>query len=247
MEDQCDRLMGSLEEARRTINALTAEKDHYKEFWQAMNTYHSVMSRFQVPTVTATHLSFPYNTPSQAAQNPFMGAGFPMYNNQALPTIGSGPLFQSHEQESMGQSSSLPLQSQQTQITGAAAINNPPLPVHATPPSAIAQPQDVSPNQNVLQRTQATPPSTPKVFETPKKEASKPIDSYFSKSPANLGNVKETAEIPAGAETTTTRQWTAQNNSENPCAAGPMTTNMQDGLDETGRMGNDENDHHWLK
>ena len=41
--------MGSLEEARRTIEALVQEKDYYKYFWQAMNNYHSVLSRFQAP------------------------------------------------------------------------------------------------------------------------------------------------------------------------------------------------------
>jgi len=53
LQDQCERLMGSLEESRRTIEALTAERDHYKEFWQAMNNYQSVMSRFQVPAAAA--------------------------------------------------------------------------------------------------------------------------------------------------------------------------------------------------
>jgi hypothetical protein len=46
LEDQCQRLMGSLEESRLANEALTAERDHYKEFWNAMNNYHTVMSRF---------------------------------------------------------------------------------------------------------------------------------------------------------------------------------------------------------
>jgi hypothetical protein len=62
LEDQCARLMGSLEEARRTITSLTAEEDPYKEFWQAMNNYHNVMSRFQVSAATAgPQISFPFN------------------------------------------------------------------------------------------------------------------------------------------------------------------------------------------
>jgi len=32
LQDQCERLMSSLKESRRTIEALAAEKDHYKEF-----------------------------------------------------------------------------------------------------------------------------------------------------------------------------------------------------------------------
>ena len=62
LEDQCARLMGSLEEASRTITSLTAEEDPYKEFWQAMNNYHNVMSRFQVSAATAgPQISFPFN------------------------------------------------------------------------------------------------------------------------------------------------------------------------------------------
>ena len=43
-----------------TIEALTSEKDHCKEFWQAMNNYHSVVSRFQVPAATTIPTSTLY-------------------------------------------------------------------------------------------------------------------------------------------------------------------------------------------
>ena len=134
LQDQCTRLMGSLEEARQTIKTVTAEKDHYKEFWQAMNNYHSVMARFQV----VPPISFPHNTPHQAA-NVGMGAGgFPIFNpHQGLSSIGSGTPFQQpyqthdKQQEGMGQSPSQhPLQAQpqqQTSTTGpiTPANNNP--------------------------------------------------------------------------------------------------------------------------
>lgn len=133
LQDQCTRLMGSLEEARRTIQTVTAEKDHYKEFWQAMNNYHSVMARFQVVPPS----SFPHNTPRQAA-NVGMGAGFPMFNpHQGLPSIGSGPPFQQpfqahdKQQEGMGQSPSqhpLQPQQQQTSTTGPTTPANNPAP-----------------------------------------------------------------------------------------------------------------------
>ena len=88
LENQCERLMSSLEESRRTIEALTKEKDHYKEFWQVTNNYHSVMSRFQVPapTATVTPASFPSHiayssslAPLQMAVSSFPGSGYPAF------------------------------------------------------------------------------------------------------------------------------------------------------------------------
>ena len=82
LKDQCERLMGSLEESRRTIEALTKEKDYYKEFWQITNNYHSVMARFQVPAPMAavTTASFPFQiaystslSPLQMTAPPFPG------------------------------------------------------------------------------------------------------------------------------------------------------------------------------
>lgn len=141
LQDQCTRLMGSLEEARRTIKSVTAEKDHYKEFWQAMNNYHSVMLRFQV----VPPISFPHNTPHQSA-NVVMGAGgFPMFNpHQGLPSNGTGTPFQQpfqahdKQQEGMGQSPSqhpLQPQQQQTSTTGPTTpANNPATSSQASPP-----------------------------------------------------------------------------------------------------------------
>jgi hypothetical protein len=88
LEDQCERLMGSLEESRRIIGALTKEKDHYKEFWQVTNNYHSVMSRFQVPAPTAavTSGSFPSQiaystslTPLKMTAPPIPRPGYPAF------------------------------------------------------------------------------------------------------------------------------------------------------------------------
>src|SRR5579859_5914159 len=157
-------------------------------------------------------MSFPYNTPPQSA-NAFMGAGFPMYSHQGLPSVGTSPPFQlpyqSHnEQEGMGQPPWQPLQPQPQQTyTGPAAVNNPAPSIQPTPPSAPAQFPHLSP-------CQSTPPPAPKVTETPKKEASKPIESYFRNSPPIRGNVTEptaSGEAPkaGGADTTPTRQSTA--------------------------------------
>lgn len=64
VEDQCARLMRSLEEARRTIETLTAERDHYNQFWQATNNFYSAMSQFQVAETTAVpQISVPSNAP----------------------------------------------------------------------------------------------------------------------------------------------------------------------------------------
>ena len=41
------------------IEALTAERDHYKEFWQAMTSYHNVMTRFQLPLPAVAFLGGP--------------------------------------------------------------------------------------------------------------------------------------------------------------------------------------------
>jgi len=133
--------MGSLDEARRTIKTVTAEKDHYKEFWQAMNNYHSVMARFQVVPPS----SFPHNTPRQAANVGMGASGFPMFNpHQGLPSIGTGgpPFqhpFQAHEkqQEGTGQSTSqhpLQAQPQKTSTGPTTPANNPAPSSQPTPP-----------------------------------------------------------------------------------------------------------------
>jgi hypothetical protein len=64
LEDQCMRLMNSLEEARRTNETLTAERDQYKQFWQATSDFYSAMSQFQVAETTAVpQISVPSNAP----------------------------------------------------------------------------------------------------------------------------------------------------------------------------------------
>jgi hypothetical protein len=77
--------MGSLEESRCTIEALTAERNYYKEFWQAMNNYHSIISHFQVPAPT---MAMPGPFPSQNALPPinaiapFHTTAFPVSSHQ---------------------------------------------------------------------------------------------------------------------------------------------------------------------
>jgi len=70
--------MGSLEESRRIIEALTAERDHYKEFWQAMTNYHSVMARFQVPAPAIAVSAAPL--PTQMASTPIPQINVPAAN-----------------------------------------------------------------------------------------------------------------------------------------------------------------------
>ncbi len=50
LQDQCKRLMGSLEDARQTIKTLAEERDYYRDFWIATNNYQSVMSKFNIQT-----------------------------------------------------------------------------------------------------------------------------------------------------------------------------------------------------
>ena len=107
LQDQCQRLMGSLEEARRIIETLTQEKDYYKDFWQAMNNYHNVMSRFQIPTPAltaapfATH--FPYSSSSapvsQVNAPQFAVSAYPLYNATTNLTVSELQHQQSQQQE----------------------------------------------------------------------------------------------------------------------------------------------------
>lgn len=66
LADQCERLMGSLEEVRRTVEHLTKERDHYKEFWVTTKNYHSVMSRFH----SSSPPSVPYHSPTSSYHTP---------------------------------------------------------------------------------------------------------------------------------------------------------------------------------
>jgi len=74
--------MGSLEESRRANMAITAERDHYKEFWTAMNNYHSVMSRFQVSAPSVGSLGF--------AGAPFPGQ-MDYSSPPSIPQLGTAP------------------------------------------------------------------------------------------------------------------------------------------------------------
>lgn len=106
LQDQCERLMGSLEESRRTIDALTAEKNHYKEFWLVTNNYHSLMSRFQVPAPTTSPFPTPLHYPSslgvpQFNAPPYPVSGYPVYSSTAsnlIVTDSQAPQSQQEEQ-----------------------------------------------------------------------------------------------------------------------------------------------------
>ena len=77
--------MGSLEEARRTIEALAQEKDYYKDFWQATNNYHSVMSRFQVPAPSLTTAPFTSHFPYSSASAPVSQVNTPQFSVSSYP------------------------------------------------------------------------------------------------------------------------------------------------------------------
>ena len=121
LQDQCQRLMDSLEESRRANEAITTERDHYKEFWSAMNNYHTVMSRFQVSAPSVGSLGFAGTPlPSQMVSSsspsipqfgaapsplipqtdapPFAISAYPLYNATAANLAAMDLKFQSHYQ-----------------------------------------------------------------------------------------------------------------------------------------------------
>ena|SRR5579859_6818814 len=122
---------------------------------------------------------------------------------------------------------------------GPAPINNPTPSIQPTPPSAPAQFPHISP-------CQSTPPLAPKVTETPKKEASKPIESYFGKSPPIHGNVMEPIASSetlnaGGTDTTPTRQLTTQNIPENAFGPGKIPTTQTEDGSGIGGLEDDQN------
>ena len=86
LKEQCVTLMCTLEETRRENEAIKKERDHYKEFWQAMNTYHSVMSRFQLPTEFIPAAPFPSQVLYPNAAPRYMTSEFPMYSSGTFPS-----------------------------------------------------------------------------------------------------------------------------------------------------------------
>ena len=85
LEDQCQRLMGSLEESHRANEAVTAERDHYKEFWSAMNNYHTVVGdvSFSSPCIVGRIDRVSWCTPLQSNGGILI---------RSLPTIWRSPL-----------------------------------------------------------------------------------------------------------------------------------------------------------
>lgn len=164
LEEQCVALMYTLEEARREIEALKKERDHYKEFWQAMNTYHSVMSRFQLSTGSIPSAPFPSQVlyPNAAPQD--MPSEYSMYSfPRASPST-----FQAASSSLQNSTPTVPSH-----------------PVSPVNPKVIPQPQI---NPSLHQSPSQVPPfsTVNRSPETPqKKPRDKPIESYFgtSKSP----------------------------------------------------------------
>lgn len=193
LEDQCERLMGTLEETRRALDYVTAEKDHYKEFWQAMNNYHSVMSRFQVPTATIQAAPFgsqPLRIPPLSSHLPPLSSHFPPLSSHFPSQPGNGHLMggypmhrapfpdAAYPDRTYEPSPALKQTTQQAPIQSDSPI---------IPGVTLPNPNQLSPATaptRTFYPPTAKPPETPtaKPPETPKRDSSKPIDAYFSAS-----------------------------------------------------------------
>jgi hypothetical protein len=172
LQDQCQRLMDSLEESRRTNEAITAERDHYKEFWTVMNNYHMMMSHFQV---SASSVGFtgaplfsqmvcssspfipqlgaaPLSLIPQTGVPPFITSAYPLYSIIAANLAAMDLKFQSHYQ-----------------VTGE---------IVAPPPSAPHDDMIRNPDLFIPKPTESAKIQSP---ETPSKRTSmKSIESYFA-------------------------------------------------------------------
>jgi len=185
LQDQCERLMGSLEESRRKIDALTAEKDHYKEFWLVTNNYHSLMSRFQVPAPTTAITASPFPAPLHYSSS----LGVPQFNAPPYPVSGY-PVYSSTSSNRIVTDSQAP-QSQQEEQPQLIPVQEPlaatsPIVPEVTPPKENPTPS--TPEPAVANNTQS--PDTP----------SKPtIASYFAsaKKPVPLSAIEDAAPHPS--------------------------------------------------
>jgi len=171
--------MGSLEEARRTIEALAQEKDYYKDFWQATNNYHSVMSRFQVPAPSLTTAPFTSHFPYSSSSAPVSQVNAPQFSVSSYPLYsGTTGLVASemHHLQSQEEGQPQPYPPRQSTIT--------------TPTVPDVAPQ----TQNPLLSTPETAAKVAQSPETPsKREATKSIESYFT-------SAKQAVSCPANTD-----------------------------------------------
>ena len=186
--------MGSLEESRRANEAVTAERDHYKEFWSAMNNYHTVMSRFQVPASSVGSVGFA-GAPLPTQMGVYSSSPFPQFGAATSPLIRQTvtPPFAASGYPSYGAAANLsgmdlkPFQSQPHSQPVGEIVAPAPL-IHDgttnTPKPSTPEPTTVPPN------TQS--PVTPS-----KRILMKSIESYFAspKKPAVPVAIEDTYPI----------------------------------------------------
>jgi hypothetical protein len=172
--------MRSLKESRRTIEALTAEKDHYKEFWLVTNNYHSVMSRFQVPAPTAGgHFT---------TQLHYSPPALPLFNTSPYPVSGY-PLYASTSSNLTVTSTQLP-SSQQDEQSQDKPIQEP----HVS--DSIIVPEVISAKENPTLSTLNSTQRSPETF------CKRIIASYFAtvKKPVPSNANDDTARVSRSSE-----------------------------------------------
>jgi hypothetical protein len=179
--------MGSVEESRRIIEALTEEKDHYKEFWQAMNNYHSVMSRFQVQAPTVTGSPFPSQLAYSSSVAPipqvnapqYPASGYPLYSGNTI-----NPTYLDFQSQQGGYPHSQPTQPPQPPAIAAPAIPD----VGSQPESSLLH---------------LTPQPAAKISQSPetpsKRDSTKGIDSYFTPMKKKTASGQTTADSAGGS------------------------------------------------
>ena len=196
LEDQCHRLMGSLEEACRTIEDLTKERDHFREFWVTMKNYHSVMSRFH----TSSPPSAPYHSPASSYHPPMTSLlplpppPPPLTNAQFMvsqyPLAGYGPTLAGPSGQQYlftGGQYCEPFSAQAQSQQNTAIVHNESHPRRQMTPSSTTLP-----SQNPFATNLSPPPSRPEYSDTPtKRDAVQPIDAYFGKVIAGHLSVKD--------------------------------------------------------
>ena len=202
LRDQCDRLMGSVEEMRLENGELAKERDYYKNFWLTTKNYHEVMSQLNAATSQApapyapgynatapsynhpTAPLYPQLTPGPSGMPMQLMGNYPGYAGQYMPTASQ------YYESPYGQPPSAPPSAQPKPQQNATSISNEPRPgMRMTPPPTATPSQNLT-GTNVTPQpaiTNAAPPqpaitNTAPQPATPKREAMKSIDAYFGKS-----------------------------------------------------------------
>ena len=192
LRDQCDSLMGSVEEMRLENGELAKERDYYKNFWLTTKNYHEVMSQLNAATSQAPAPYAPgYNATAPSYNHPTAPlypqltpgpSGMPMqlmgnYPGYAGQYVSGGSQYY---ESPYGQPPSAPPSAQPKPQQNATSISNEPRPgMRMTPPPTATPSQNLT-GANVTPQpaiTNAAPQPA-----TPRREAMKSIDAYFGKS-----------------------------------------------------------------